>query len=343
VDYKNKEAIMVTFAINGLGRIGCLAFNIATQAGHQCVGINDLKGPEDLAHVLKYDTVHGKYKGSVEFAKASLIVDGNRIPVYSERNPAKLPWGENGVDVAIESTGVFRTAEGEKGGYKDHLIAGAKKVLLTVPAKDKIDRTIVLGVNDDQIPGGDAYSNASCTTNCLAPLAKVLNDRFGIKIGLMTTTHAYTNGQNLVDGLHKDRRRARAAAQNIIPTSTGAAIAVGKVLPELEGRINGMAMRVPVPDGSVVDLTAILESDATEAAVNEAVETAANGLMKGILEYTTDPIVSSDIIGNPHSSIFDASLTMMMGARMVKVISWYDNEFGYASRVVDLMEKIMQV
>jgi glyceraldehyde 3-phosphate dehydrogenase len=335
---------MVNFAVNGFGRIGGLAFGIATQAGHQCVGINDLISTETMAHLLKYDTTHGQYPGEVEAGRACLIVDGNEIPVFAERDPSKLPWADLKVDVAIEATGVFRTGEGERGGYRDHLKAGAKKVLLTVPAKDAIDRMIVLGVNDHEIsPEASAYSNASCTTNCLAPLAMVLNNAFGIKLGLMTTVHAYTNDQNVLDGPHKDLYRARAAAQNIIPTSTGAAKAVGKIIPELDGTINGMAMRVPVLDGSIVDLTAVLGTDVTADDVNAAVEEAAAGPLKGILQYMPDKVVSGDIIGNPHSSIFVPDKTMMMGARMVKVLSWYDNEFGYASRVVELMAKIMGV
>ena len=331
-------------AINGFGRIGRNVFKIAFEDKNiEIVGINDLTDPKTLAHLLKYDSTYGVYDKSVTVAENAIVVDGKTIPVFALRNPAELPWKELNVDVAIESTGVFSVAEGPKGGYKDHIKAGAKKVILTVPAKDKIDQTVVCGVNDDKIDHSLlAFSNASCTTNCLAPLAKVLQDNFGIKQGLMTTVHAYTNDQVMLDQPHSDLRRARAGALSIIPTTTGAAKAVSEVIPELKGKLNGMAMRVPTPTGSVVDLVVELEKDVTVADVNAAVKKAAEGAMKGILEYTEDPIVSRDIVANKHSSIFDASLTMKMGDRMFKVISWYDNEMGYSNRVVDLARKLVK-
>ena len=331
-------------AINGFGRIGRNVFKIAFEDKNiEIVGINDLTDPKTLAHLLKYDSTYGVYDKSVTVAENAIVVDGKTIPVFALRNPAELPWKELNVDVAIESTGVFSVAEGPKGGYKDHIKAGAKKVILTVPAKDKIDQTVVCGVNDDKIDHSLlAFSNASCTTNCLAPLAKVLQDNFGIKQGLMTTVHAYTNDQVMLDQPHKDLRRARAGVLSIIPTTTGAAKAVSEVIPELKGKLNGMAMRVPTPTGSVVDLVVELEKDVTVADVNAAVKKAAEGAMKGILEYTEDPIVSRDIVANKHSSIFDAALTMKMGDRMFKVISWYDNEMGYSNRVVDLARKLVK-
>ena len=289
--------------------------------------------------MLKYDSVHGRFDGTVDVDGDSIIVNGQSIRIYSERDPGQLPWGELDVDVAIESTGVFTAARSDRGGYLSHVDAGAKKVILTVPAKDDID-TMVLGVNDDSYNGAvKAWSNASCTTNCLAPIAKVLNDSFGIKKGFMNTVHAYTNDQSILDLPHKDLRRARAAAQSIIPTSTGAAKAVSLVIPELKGKLDGMAMRVPTPDGSVVDLVAELDKDVTKEDVNNALKAAAEGPMKGILEYSDEPLVSVDIIGNPHSSIVDGLSTMVNGS-LVKVVSWYDNEYGYSNRVVDLVEKV---
>lgn len=329
-------------AINGFGRIGRNVFKVAFENKDiEVVGINDLTTNATLAHLLKYDSTYGVYGKSVESNDKAIIVDGKEIPVFAERNPKDLPWKDLKVDVVIESTGVFRTAEGPRGGYKDHIVAGAKKVILTVPAKDAIDQTIVCGVNDSDIDlKNTAFSNASCTTNCLAPLAKVLNDTFGIERGLMTTVHAYTNDQVILDTPHSDLRRARSAACSIIPTTTGAAVAVGKVIPELAGKLNGGAMRVPTPTGSIVDLVVELKKDCTEEELNAAVKKAAEGELKGILEYTEDPIVSSDIKGNVHSSIFDAGLTMKMGAKLFKVMSWYDNEMGYSNRVVDLAVKI---
>ncbi len=330
----------IKIGINGFGRIGRMVFTIALKKGMDVVAINDLTDAKTLAHLLKYDSIHGRFDGTVEAKDSSIVVNGKEIPIYAVRNPKELPWGENNVEVVIESTGVFREASSPKGGYKDHIEAGAKKIILTVPAKDDIDKTIVLGVNDGDITDdAEAYSNASCTTNCLAPVVKVLNDKFGIENGLMTTVHAYTNDQTVHDFPHSDLRRARAAALNIIPTTTGAAKAVGKVLPDLDGKLDGMAMRVPVCDGSVVDLVVNLKNEASKEDINTAIKEAAEGPMKDILEYTEDPIVSSDVIGNPHSSIFDA-LSTIVKDKIVKVVSWYDNEWGYSNRVVDLIEKI---
>lgn len=330
-------------AINGFGRIGRNVFKVAFEDSEiEIVAINDLTSPKTLAHLLKYDSTYGVYSKSVEVKDDAIVVDGKEIKIFAERNPADLPWGELGVDVAIESTGVFATAEGPRGGYKDHIKAGAKKVILTVPAKDKIDQTVVLGVNDDEIDlKNEAFSNASCTTNCLAPIAKVLNDNFGIARGLMTTVHAYTNDQVILDQPHSDLRRARSAGVSIIPTTTGAARAVSQVIPSLEGKLNGGAMRVPVVTGSIVDLTIELEKDCSVEELNAAMKAAADGKMKGILEYTTDPIVSADVIGNPHSSIYDSELTMKMGPKFFKIMSWYDNEMGYSYRVVDLAKKLV--
>ena len=328
-------------AINGFGRIGRNVFKIAMEReGVEIVGINDLTDAGTLAHLLKYDSTFGVYSKDVKAGENSITVDGLEIPVYAVRTPSELPWAELGVDVAIESTGIFRSAQGPEGGYLDHITAGAQKVILTVPAKDEIE-TVVLGVNEEMISDRvQAYSNASCTTNCLAPLVKVLNDSFGIEKGLMTTVHAYTNDQVILDTPHPDLRRARSAALNIIPTSTGAAAAVGKVIPELNGKLNGMAMRVPTPTGSVVDLTVQLEKDCSVEELNAAVKAAAEGPLEGILEYTEDPVVSMDIKGNPHSSVFDADCTMKMGDGFFKIISWYDNEIGYSTRVVDLAQKL---
>ncbi len=329
-------------AINGFGRIGRNVFKIAMEReGMEIVGINDLTDAATLAHLLKYDSTFGVYSREVKAMEDRIIVDGVEIPVFAVRNPSDLPWQDLDVDVAIESTGIFRSAKSDKGGYLDHIEAGAKKVILTVPAKDDIE-TVVLGVNEEKIQDQTyAYSNASCTTNCLAPLAMVLNDEFGIAKGLMTTVHAYTNDQVILDTPHPDLRRARSAGLNIIPTSTGAAVAVGKVIPELNGKLNGGSMRVPTPTGSVVDLTVQLEKDCSVEELNAAVKKAAEGSMKGILEYTEDPIVSMDIKGNPHSSIFDAGCTMKCGEGFFKVISWYDNEMGYSTRVVDLAQKLV--
>jgi len=336
----------VRVGINGFGRIGRLVFRVLASrpAEFEIVAVNDLSDAATLKQLLKYDSVHGRFRGTVESADKSLIVNGKTIQVLSERAPVNLPWGKLGVQVALESTGVFTKRGGEKGGYGDHLKAGAKKVILSAPASDEPDLTVVLGVNDDKISASQTcLSNASCTTNCLAPVAKVLNDSFGLVEGLMTTVHAYTNDQNVTDLVHRDPRRARAAGLNIIPTTTGAAKAVGKVIPELNGKLNGFALRVPVADGSLVDLVATLKKSATVAEVNAALKNAAEGKMRGILEYSEDPLVSSDIVGNPHSSIVDAQSTMTMpgsGGNMVKVIAWYDNEWGYACRTADLIARV---
>ncbi len=325
-------------AINGFGRIGRNVFRIIQNTpGCEVVHINDLTSPETLAHLLKYDSVHGRYAGKVKAGKSFINVDGQRISISAERDPANLPHAENKIDFVVEATGVFATRE----ACSKHLTAGAKKVLLTVPPKDEIDAMIVLGVNEETLKATDQIiSNASCTTNCLAPIAKVLDEAFGIECGLMNTVHAYTNDQRILDLPHGDLRRARSAAVNIIPTSTGAARAVGKVLPKLAGKLDGGSMRVPVPDGSIVDLTVNLKKSATVESVNAAMQAAAKkGALKGILEYSSDPLVSSDIVGNPHSSVFDSLATQVMGSKMVKVLSWYDNEWGYSNRVVDLMRR----
>lgn len=333
----------VKVAINGFGRIGRNVFKIIQERDNiEVIGINDLTSNKVLANLLKYDSTQGKYPGTVEFDDENIIVDGKKIKVTEERNPANIPWSET-PDIVVESTGVFRTKEGPRGGYGYHLKNGAKKVVLTVPAKDQIDNMIVLGVNEEALKAEDlCVSNASCTTNCLAPVAKVLNDKFGLVRGLMTTVHSYTNDQVILDGPHSDLRRGRSAAVSQIPTSTGAAAAVGKVIPELAGKLNGMAVRVPTPTGSMVDLVAELKQNVTVEEVNAAMKEAAEGAMKGVLEYTEDPIVSVDIIHNSHSSIFDALSTMVMEGNMVKIISWYDNEWGYSNRVVDLVAKLAE-
>ncbi len=331
----------IKVAINGFGRIGRNVFKILLmRSGVEVVAINDLTDSKTLAHLLKYDSVHGRFNGTVESKEGAILVNGTSIPIYAIRNPKELPWGELAVDVVIESTGIFSAGDGPKGGYLNHLEAGAKKVILTVPAKDDIT-TVVLGVNSHVIaPHIRAYSNASCTTNCLAPIVKVLQDEFGIVKGLMTTVHSYTNDQSILDLPHADLRRSRAAAVSIIPTSTGAAKALHLVIPEMKGKLDGMSMRVPTPDGSIVDLVCELEKDVTKDSVNAAMKRAAQGAMKGILDYTEDPIVSVDVIGNPHSSIVDGLCTMVIGQKMVKVVSWYDNEMGYSNRVVDLVVEI---
>lgn len=330
----------IKIGINGFGRIGRNVFKISLEKDNlEVIGINDLTDTKTLAHLLKYDSTQGKFNGKVSYTDNAIIVNGKEIPVTSERSPIEIKWSVS-PDVVIESTGIFRTKEGNKGGYGDHLKNGAKKVILTVPAKDEIDNMIVLGVNDDQLRDEDqCVSNASCTTNCLAPIAKVLNDKFGIENGLMTTIHSYTNDQRILDAPHSDLRRARSAAVSQIPTTTGAAKAVGKVIPELNGKLDGMAVRVPTPTGSLVDLVVNLKTEASIDEINAAMKEAAEGPMKGILEYTEDPIVSVDVIHNSHSSIYDASATMVKG-KTVKVLSWYDNEWGYSSRVVDLIEKL---
>ncbi|MCA8942283.1 MAG: type I glyceraldehyde-3-phosphate dehydrogenase, partial [Planctomycetes bacterium] len=307
----------------------------------EVVAINDLADEALLAHLLKYDTVHGRYPGTVRAGEAQIEVDGRSIKTCKERDPSALPWGDLGVDFTVEATGIFRT----RADCMQHVAAGAKKVLLTVPPKDEVDAMVVMGVNEDVLKAEHrVISNASCTTNCLAPMAKVLHESFGIENGLMTTVHAYTNDQRIADMIHKDMRRARAAAANIIPTTTGAARAVGKVIPELNGKLDGYALRVPVPDGSVVDLTVNLARTVSVGDINGALRSAAEGPMKGILGYTDDPIVSSDIVGDPHSSLIDGRCTLVGGdGKSAKVVSWYDNEWGYSNRVVDLMAKAMSL
>ena len=339
----------IKVGINGFGRIGRLVTRILCQRSDEfeLVAVNDLADAKANAHLLKYDTAMGNFDGTVSLEGDSLVINGRKVKTLAERSPKSLPWGELGVTVVIESTGVFRARQSEKGGYGDHLAAGAKKVILTVPASDEIDAMIVLGVNDDILkPEHTCVSNASCTTNCLAPVSKVLHEAFGIKRGLMTTVHGYTNDQHVQDFFHKDLRRARAAAQNIIPTTTGAARAVGKVIPDLNGKLDGFALRVPVITGSAVDLVAELGKSVTADEVNAAVKAAAEGNLKGILAYCDEPIVSSDVIGNPHSSIFDALSTMTVpkdGSDLIKVISWYDNEWGYSCRTVDMIKRVSQL
>ena len=332
-------------AINGFGRIGRAVARIIMQkkGDLDLVAVNDLSDVKTLAHLFKYDTVMGTWQGTIEAGNGELVINGKSIKVLAVKNPAELPWKDMRVKVVVEATGIFRTKESPKGGYGDHIKAGAEKVVLTVPAKDDIEATIVLGVNDDKLTKDVKFvSNASCTTNCLAPVAKVLNDSFGIEHGLMTTIHAYTNDQRVADMIHSDLRRARAAAVNIIPTSTGAAKAIGKVIPALAGKLDGFAIRVPVPVGSVVDLVVNVKKDVTADAVNAAMKAAAQGPMKGILVYCDEPIVSSDIVNHPASSIFDSLCTIVIG-RTVKAVSWYDNEWGYSNRTVDIMEKMAKM
>ncbi len=326
----------IKVAINGFGRIGRLSFRrLLEKENIEIVAINDLTDNATLAHLLKYDSVHGKFAGEVSSDANSITVNGIRINAYAERDPKKLPWKKLEVDVVLESTGRFV----DEAGAGQHLEAGCKKVVISAPAKGNIP-TIVLGVNEDTLTGNETIlSNASCTTNCLAPMAKVLDDTFGIEKGFMTTIHAYTADQNLQDAPHSDLRRARAAAVSIVPTSTGAAKAVGLVLPHLKGKLDGNAMRVPTPDGSITDFTVVLKREATVEEINNAMKVASETTMKGILEYCTDPIVSIDIIGNSHSCVFDSELTAAQGT-LVKVVGWYDNEYGYSSRVADLMEKL---
>jgi glyceraldehyde 3-phosphate dehydrogenase len=329
----------IKVGINGFGRIGRLVFRAMAQSDElEVVAVNDLADARSLAVLLKYDSVFRAFPGTVEAKEGVIVVNGREVKAVSIKDPAKLPWKDMGVEIAIESTGVFRT----RAEIEAHLKAGAKKVILSAPAKDKLDLTIVIGVNDDALkPEHTIVSNASCTTNCLAPMAKVLNDKFGIERAFMTTIHAYTNDQNVADQIHKDLRRARAAAINIIPTTTGAAKAIGLVIPELDGKMDGMAMRVPVADGSVTDLVAILGKDVTADEVNVAMKEAAEGDLKGIMEYTDEPLVSSDIIGNAHSCVFDSMMTSVNGGNMVKVIGWYDNEWGYSCRVADLAKMLV--
>jgi len=338
--------VAIRVGINGFGRIGRLVFRglMAKPKVFEVVGINDLTDNKTLATLLKYDSIHRRFPGTVEYDDQYLTVNGKKIRALAERDPAKLPWGELGVDVVLESTGVFRGRKtADKAGFDSHLDAGAKKVVISAPAKGP-DLTCVLGVNDNQLtPEHKCVSNASCTTNCLAPVAKVIYEKFGIVKGLMTTIHSYTNDQVVLDFPHKDLYRARAAAMNIIPTTTGAAEAVGLVIPELKGKFTGMSMRVPSPTGSVVDLVVETAKPVTKDAVNAAMKQAAEGPLKGILDYCEDPIVVTDIIGDPHSSIFVPDWTMVVGDTMLKVISWYDNEWGYSCRSVDLIEKLAKL
>ncbi|MBX6312925.1 MAG: type I glyceraldehyde-3-phosphate dehydrogenase [Isosphaeraceae bacterium] len=332
----------VRVGINGFGRIGRLVFRVmaARPQDFEVVAINDLSDAKHLALLLKYDSVHGKFDGTVEAGEKSLIVNGQEIRITAEKDPAHLPWKDLKVQVALESTGHFTN----KAGLQKHLDAGAQRVVLSAPAKDKLDLTVVLGVNDHELkPEHRILSNASCTTNCLAPMAKVLHESFGIEKGLMTTCHAYTNDQRVADQIHPDPYRARAAAVNIIPSTTGAAKAVGEVIPALNGKLTGIALRVPVPDGSITDLTAVLSRSVTKEEVNAAMKAAAEGPLKGIIEYVTDPLVSSDIIHNPHSCIFMADWTQVMQGNLVKTLAWYDNEWGYSCRTADLIAKVAQL
>jgi glyceraldehyde 3-phosphate dehydrogenase len=327
----------VNIGINGFGRIGRLVFRrLLEQNGFDVVAINDITDAKTLAHLLKYDSIHGKYQKRVTAEGDCIIVDGKGFKILAEKDPSKLPWKDLGADLVVEGTGIFTNRE----KLELHIKAGAKKVLLTAPAKDEIDATVVLGVNDDILTGKEKFvSNASCTTNCLAPMVSVLHKSFGVDHGYMTTVHSYTNDQQLLDLPHKDLRRARAAALSIIPTTTGAARTVGKVIPELKGKLDGIALRVPTPDGSITDFVAVLKKPATKEQINEAMKKAASTYLRGIMEYTEDEIVSADIIGNEHSCIFDSNLTMASGTT-AKVFGWYDNEWGFACRVVDLLKKI---
>jgi len=328
-------------AINGFGRIGRTIMRIAKLRGHfDVVAVNDLATPDQLAYAFKYDSIHGVYPGTVECKGTRMVIDNDPFDVLSEPDPAKLPWKELGVDYVIESSGAFRTLD----KLKLHLDAGARRLILAGTCKDYLDATLVTGVNDHVVKETTKIiSNASCTTNCAAPLAKVLHENFGIKRGLLTTIHAYTSSQRLIDSPHKDNRRSRNAATNIVPTSTGAAKAIGLVMPEMAGRLDGLAMRVPVPDGSLVDMVVELEKDVTVESINAAMRTAAEGQLKGILSYCEDDVVSSDIIGNSHSSIFDSKLTQVLDARMAKVVSWYDNEWGYSTRVEELISRLARM
>jgi glyceraldehyde 3-phosphate dehydrogenase len=329
----------VRVGINGFGRIGRLVFRALAQRPSEfdVVAINDLADPKHLAVLLKYDSVHGRFRGTVEAAEQSLIVDGKSIRITSERDPANLPWKKLGCQIALESTGFFTN----RASLQKHLDAGAERVVLSAPAKDELDATLVLGVNDHLIsPKLRMVSNASCTTNCLAPMAKVLNDTFGIEKGLMTTIHAYTNDQRVADQIHEDMYRARAAAVNMIPTKTGAAKAVGEVIPDLKGKLTGFAVRVPVPNGSMTDLTAVLKKSATKEDINGAMKAASEGPLKGIMEYCTDPLVSSDIVGNPASCVFVPDQTIVIDGNLIKVIGWYDNEWGYSNRTAELLARL---
>jgi glyceraldehyde 3-phosphate dehydrogenase len=330
--------VALRVGINGFGRIGRLVFRVLAERplDFDVVAINDLSDPKHLALLLKYDSVQGRFKGTVEAREKSIVVNGTEIPITTEKDPAALPWKKLNCQVALESTGRFT----DRASLQKHIDAGAERVVLSAPAKDQLDATIVLGVNDNTLNSSHRIiSNASCTTNCLAPMAKVLHESFGIEKGLMTTIHAYTNDQRVADQVHEDPYRARAAAVNIIPSKTGAAKAVGEVIPELKGKLTGFALRVPVPDGSVTDLTALMKSAVNRDQVNGAIKAAAEGPFKGIIEYATDPLVSSDIIGNPHSCIFVPDQTLVID-NLVKVIAWYDNEWGYSNRTAELLTKL---
>jgi glyceraldehyde 3-phosphate dehydrogenase len=338
----------VKVGINGFGRIGRLVFRAMMERSGEfdVVAINDLTDPKHLAVLLKYDSVHGRFEKPVATGEGKLVVEGKNIQVLKEREPAKLPWKQLGVDVVVESTGFFTDREGAKGGFADHLKAGANRVIISAPAKGP-DITVVLGVNDNKLTNDHrCISNASCTTNCLAPMAMILDQKFGLIRGTMTTVHAYTNDQRVSDLIHEDLRRARAAAINIIPSSTGAAKAIGLVLPSLDGKLDGIALRVPVADGSITDLTVELKQEVTVDQVNQAFKEASGGHLKGILEYSEDPLVSSDIIDNPHSCIFDSKSTLVAPkgkGTMVKVFGWYDNEWGYSQRTADLVARVARL
>ncbi|PLW79692.1 type I glyceraldehyde-3-phosphate dehydrogenase [Candidatus Woesearchaeota archaeon] len=327
---------MIKVGINGFGRIGRMVFRAGLKDKNiKFVALNDLTDTKTLAHLLKYDSVHGKFDGKVEYDSENLIVNGKKIRVYAERDPENLPWKKHKIDVVVESTGFFLTKE----LASKHLTAGSKKVILSAPAKEEGIKTIVKGVNEHDITKNDLIiSNASCTTNCLAPMVKVLNDNFGIERGFMTTVHSYTGDQRLVDAPHKDLRRARSAAVSIIPTSTGAAKAVGRVIPELKGKLDGMAMRVPTPDGSITDFVCELKKDASAEEINKLFQSVSKHHLKGVLEYTEDLIVGVDIITNPNSCIFDSALTKVSGGKLVKIVGWYDNEWGYSNRMIDLIK-----
>ncbi|MDR4504214.1 MAG: type I glyceraldehyde-3-phosphate dehydrogenase [Candidatus Scalindua sp.] len=326
----------IKVGINGFGRIGRNVCRIiAKESNVEVVAINDLTDSKALSILLKYDSVHGRFDGTIDVKDNALVVNGKELALFKERDPSKIPWGNLGVDVVVESTGIFT----KRSDCEMHLQAGAKKVVLSAPSKEKLDATIVFGINTHDLkPEHKIISNASCTTNCLAPLAKTINDNFGIEKGLMTTIHAYTNDQRVTDSMHSDLRRARAAAVNIIPTTTGAAKAIGEVIPELKGKLDGLAMRVPVVNGSVTDLVVSVKKTVSVVDVNNAMKDAADNHLKGILEYCEDPIVSSDIIGNKHSCIFDVRSTYVAGGNLIKVIGWYDNEWGYSNRMVDLIQ-----
>ncbi len=330
---------MIRVAINGFGRIGRMVYRAGYNDSEiEFVAINDLTDNKTLAHLLKYDSAHGKFEGTVTYDDEGLIINGKKLLVFREKDPTVLPWGKLNIDVVVESTGIFTTAD----KCKMHIQAGAKKVLLSAPGKEGEIFTMVKGVNEHLYAGQQIVSNASCTTNCLAPVVKVLDDSFGIEKGFMTTVHSYTADQRLVDAPHSDLRRARSAAANMVPTTTGAAKTVGEVITHLKGKLDGISIRVPTQDGSVTDFVCILKKDATKEEINSLFKSAANKELKGVLEYSEDPLVSSDIIGNPHSSIFDAMSTNVMDKRLVKVLSWYDNEWGYSCRMIDLVKIIMK-